>query len=143
MASLPPTDSYMNQVVKRLRKYDLTKTEVLSLINLGVGLPRPQATEVNGHTEDEMDVEGTDGQAEQSNAEVGGDEAASHEEEAANPAAGPNGRELLSLIVENIEDRFSEEEREEKIDGILNVLKECMTQSNTNGAAMTVKGTVG
>lgn len=54
VSNLEETPKWMPELVRRLKPFDLTKTEVLNLINLGVGLraPQPSAEEKSDDGED-------------------------------------------------------------------------------------------
>ncbi|ETN47068.1 uncharacterized protein HMPREF1541_01258 [Cyphellophora europaea CBS 101466] len=136
-ASLPAPEAYMSEVVKRLRQFDLTKTEVYSIVNLGIGLPRVQPS-VNGEAEG-MEVDGqeeatTNGMepiAQITMPDDDGDDATAE----ADAADDQSGRYLLGLVVENLDERFSGEEGDDKIQAIIRVLRGCtaLSTSTTNG----------
>lgn len=124
----------MNEVVKRLRELGLTKTEVYSIINLGIGLPRP-ASAVNGEAEG-MDVEG------EGEASTADDEVVAHITVPTEDGDGStdaiieddtDGRELLRLVVDSLDERFPGDEGEEKILAMLKVLRDCIALPSVNG----------
>jgi hypothetical protein len=135
--SFPPPQAYMDNVVKALRKHDLTKTEVYQIINLLVGLPRPPPP-ANG---DEMDVDADNGAADNTDADADikdepededeGDEEQPSEEDAADA----NGRHILGLVLDSLDERFPGEEGERKIQQILRTLREYIKtdEASVNG----------
>ncbi len=124
----PPPEKIISNVVRRLRKYDLTKTEALTLINLGLGLPRLQPAnanlETNGNVTEGVEVKDESGEA--SNTKEGGDPTS---ETMMSPGAvEPNFRALADCVIEDIGERFPGDEGEEKIEQILSVLEECIEE---------------
>ena len=118
----PPPEEFLNGVVKRFRKYDLTKTEVLTLINLGLGMPRSRPVKVkafaNGHTEvANAEKDGSD-EAQDQMLEEGTDE--------------PNYRALVDCVIESVGERFAGEAGELKLEEIITVLKECIGEANAS-----------
>jgi hypothetical protein len=96
----------MRQLLLQLKKYELTKTEVFTLINLGLGLDQqPQSVAANGHSETEP------------NGDVK-DEADEEETQESDLS-----KSLFRLIVEESEERFAGDEGEEQIDEILSIIK--------------------
>lgn len=151
MASFPESQKYMNEAVTRLRKFNLTKTEVFSIINLGIGLPSAQgagdaeAEEMEVDEEDaeqgEEEGEGGDGQEDGAVAIIavpgeGGEEdvgAAEGEGEGGVEQDDPSAAYLLGLVVEGLEERFPPEQREEMIREILAVLREIVLLPAADG----------
>ena len=129
-ATFPKPDTYMKEVVQRLRKFNLTKTEVFSIINLGIGLPRLAAA----GAEEGMDIDAAAEETVETNGDTNDDAVArismpvEDEEGTAEVSAeeDPSARYLLSLVVDGLDERFPAAESEEKIQGILAVLRECM-----------------
>jgi hypothetical protein len=134
-ATFPKPDTYMTQVVQRLRQFNLTKTEVFSIINLGIGLPRPAAAE----SAEAMEVEQEDEVAE-TNGETNGEPVATVSiptDDDGNTAeevveGDPSARYLLSLVVEGLEERWPVSETEENIQSILAVLREYLLLQDAN-----------
>ncbi|KAH0832593.1 hypothetical protein AYO21_06014 [Fonsecaea monophora] len=136
IARYPPPETFIKNVVPRLRAFGLTKTEAFVLINLGLGLPRgqqlrqttdgdEQAERVNGEgdgDEDDgggdADVNGVDGTAE-------GDEEPQE----------PDDRQFLSLVIEELEERFPGEEGEAKIQQILETMREEYNRAHAANAS--------
>ena len=122
----------MGEVVGRLRGFGLTKAESLQVLNLGVGLestlkaPETEATTGvgdgngvsageavgEGEAKEERDVVPTSDTV----VEVEGDDGGEEDGHSAH-------RSLLGCIVEGMDERFADEEGEEKIKGILNLLR--------------------
>lgn len=131
----PRPDKYMKMVVDQLRKYDLAKTEVYTIINLGLGLPRPAPATVNGEAEEPENDEGQDG--DDANTEVAAHIQIRAEEVDGESEATPNeegnddisGMEALGLIIDSLEERFPEDAREEKMTEILMVLRNCLSST--------------
>lgn len=115
----------MNAVVPKLRSFGLTKTEILVLINLGVGLPRSQssqpATEADGGEieGDPEDSEPPPGEEEQ---EI-------------------DDRQLLSLVIEELDERFAGDQGEAKIEKILQTMRTEFSRAQTTAAANGANGT--
>lgn len=89
-----PADNALRKVVQELAPYNLTKGEVMMLINLGVGLKQKKAIDV-----DAMDVNGDQETAADEIGEEGEEEDDMYGHKA-----------LLSTIVEEMEERLSEED---------------------------------
>lgn len=83
------------------------------LINLGVGLPRNQSSKPGVNDES---AAASNGEEE----EAAGEEEEEEEEEEAQE---PDDRSLLSLVIEEVEDRFPGEQGEAKIDRILETMR--------------------
>ena len=118
--NFPPPETFVKAVVPKLRNFGLTKAEVFNLINLGVGLPRTQSASKPDGADDEMEVD---------------------EEEAAEDAGEPDDRQLLSLIIEELEERFSGEEGEAKIEKILDTMRTEYERAQVTVAANGTNGT--
>lgn len=89
-----PADNAIRKVVQELAPYNLTKGEVMMLINLGVGVKQKKTTDG-----DAMDVNGE------------GEEAAADENGGGEEEDDMYGHKaLLSTIVEEMEERLSEED---------------------------------
>jgi hypothetical protein len=123
----------MGNVVKDLRKHDLTKSEVYQIINLLVGLPRPPPA-ANG---DEMDVDTDPGVADDADAdtdikdEPGDQDEGDEEQPSDEDAADANGRHILGLVLDSLDERFAGEEGERKIQEILRTLREHIKTDET------------
>lgn len=127
----------MAEVVKRLRQLGLTKTEVFSIINLGIGLPRPEPA-VNGEAES-MEVD-DQGEEEEEEAAAANDEPVAHvavedggDGSDAVVEEDTGGRQLLQVVVDSFDERFSGDEGEETIQAILKVLRDCINLPTANG----------
>ncbi|KIW12539.1 hypothetical protein PV08_09816 [Exophiala spinifera] len=99
----PAPETFVKAVVPKLKAFGLTKTEIFNLINLGVGLSTAQSTQKSVENSDGMDVDG-DGAGEDAPEE-------------------PDYRQMLSLIVEELDDRFSGDEGESKIQKIFDTMR--------------------
>ncbi|RMZ76056.1 hypothetical protein DV737_g5006, partial [Chaetothyriales sp. CBS 132003] len=110
----PPPDPFISNVVQRLKKYNLTKTEVLSIINLGLGLPRS----LPAHAKTLANHHGHDHEA---------DADAPPDQE--DGAVEPNFRALAECVIDSLADRFPGDEGEDKIESILAVLEECTREA--------------
>ncbi|EXJ87747.1 hypothetical protein A1O1_04673 [Capronia coronata CBS 617.96] len=97
--NFPPPELFVKTVVSKLRAFGLTKTEVFMLINLGIGLPRNQSSQPSAAAED------------------------GEEENEAEEVQEPDDRQLLSIVIEELEDRFPGEEGEAKIEKILQTMR--------------------
>ncbi|KIX03218.1 uncharacterized protein Z518_06770 [Rhinocladiella mackenziei CBS 650.93] len=104
-----PPETFIKSVVPKLRAFGLTKTEALMLINLGVGLPRNQYSQAAAA---ETETGATNGDVEEGN-----------EEAAAQEVQEPDDRQLLSLVIEELEERFPGEQGEAKMEKILQTMK--------------------
>lgn len=123
----------MKDAVKRLRSYGLTKTEVYTIINLGLGFPQPQPKndnqdEVNGET-DNADAEHTGDAVAQVQIPAPRDshDASMNEEDLETSPV--SGGEALALVIESIEERFPEDVRQDTIADILLILRQCISQA--------------
>lgn len=121
----PAPESFVKTVVPKLKAFGLTKTEVFNLINLGVGLPTAQSTQKSVEAGDGMDVDG----------EGAGEDAAEE----------PDYRQMLSLIVEELEDRFPGDEGEAKIQKIFDTMRNEYQRAkkgkSTKGTKVKMNGT--
>lgn len=137
VAKYPAPDGWMGEVVGKLRAYGLTKAESLQILNLGVGLEstlkaaegEPKEGEaVDGDVEVNRDPQGGgEGHGEVKEEEdvvPTSDTAVEEEQEAGSEGDGDSAhRSLLGCVVENMDERFTGEEGEEKIQGILGLLR--------------------
>ncbi|KEF61447.1 uncharacterized protein A1O9_03013 [Exophiala aquamarina CBS 119918] len=127
--TLSMPEAFIKNVVPRLRRVGLTKTEALMLINLGVGAHR------NGSQQKAGDAAPPSFNG---NGEELGEEAAEVEQE-------QDDRQLLSLVVEELEERFPGEEGEAMIDSILQIIKDAyqdLRPSNEDPHITTLNGTL-
>ncbi|KAK2809312.1 hypothetical protein FQN50_003954 [Emmonsiellopsis sp. PD_5] len=123
-----PLDSALRELISHLAPYQLTKAEVLMIINLGVGLDSPNTTSepgeeegvngnnVNGNGEDVEMGDGGDGDGEEG--------AAGIDEEADYGALA-----LLDTVIEDREERLSEED----VGGILRVVRGALGRGKGRG----------
>lgn len=97
-------NDWIADVVRKLKPHGLTKTEVMNLINIGVGVrPLAQQEQVNGEADGEQE---------------------------ADPERGMDRYvQDFHVVVEEVEARFPGEEGEEQIRQIITTLKECIEQS--------------
>ncbi|KAK2777932.1 hypothetical protein FQN53_002000 [Emmonsiellopsis sp. PD_33] len=123
-----PLDSALRELISDLAPYQLTKAEVLMIINLGVGLDSPNTTageegeegegvngNANGNGEDVEMGDGGDGD---------GEEGAGIDEEADYGALA-----LLDTVIEDREERLSEED----VGGILRVVRGALGKGKGRG----------
>lgn len=119
----------MKDAVKRLRSYGLTKTEVYTLLNLGLGFAR------GSESNDDAEVASQDGAADANDSvasihvPAGTDSNENGLEGHDLEAAPPSGIETLKLVVESFEERFPEETREATMTEILLIFQECVSAS--------------
>lgn len=121
-------EALIRDVVPKLRRVGLTKTEALMLINLGVG------AQSNGNQQKAGDAAPP---SVNGNGEELGEEAAEEEQE-------QDDRQLLSLVVEELEERFPGEEGETMVDKILQIMKDAYQEvppSNGDQHFTTANGT--
>ena len=98
----PPLDKWITVLIKKLKPYELTKTEVMNLINMGVGLRTPaQQGQVNGETNGESGEPDED-------VEMARDV------------------QFFKVAVEEAEERFSDDVGEERIREVVAIMKECI-----------------
>ncbi len=123
----------MDDVIRRLQQYGLTKTESLMMLNLGIGLDRAQLPEANGAPDaDTKTSQQTDSdQPVSTHDEVDSTRALTSDTliptDAASVETSENYHQLaLSCVIERMEERFSGDEGEAKIQQILSVLQECI-----------------
>jgi hypothetical protein len=127
IAAYPAPETFIKRVVPKLRAFGLAKTEVFTILNLGIGLPKAQQQQDN-----------TSGEA-----EVNGDgDVPADDEEQAQPAEetseGTPDVDLLSCAVHNLYERFPGDEGQEQIQKIIDTMKEEYEQAlakeaHTNG----------
>ena len=137
IAKYPPPDEWMGEVVGKLRAYGLTKAESLQVLNLGVGLestlkaPEGEVKDdeaTNGAVEVNGDVEGGVEEQEEVKEEedvvATSDTAVEVEVEEAEEGDGDSAhRSLLACIIESMDERFAGEEGEDKIQGIMVLMR--------------------
>ncbi|KAF7719796.1 Uncharacterized protein PECH_006899 [Penicillium ucsense] len=125
-----PLDRALRDLVLKLRPYGLTKAEVLTIVNLGIGLSAGESEdtaggETNGHDEmmlDETPVveEGQDG-AGPGYGEEGG------EEEGGAGEADYGALALFDAVIEEREERISDDD----LVGILGIIRETLNENYT------------
>ena len=96
-----PVDDWIADLVKKLKPYELSKAEVLNLINMGIGVRVPSQQnqeEIDGEAEDEE--EQPDEEAEMS-----------------------RDVQFFKVAVEEAEERFPGEDGEERIKEMVSILK--------------------
>lgn len=99
--SSPPLNTFIKELIRRLKPYELTKTEVMNLVNMGLG--------VRGANQQE----GDDGEEEPD------------EEELAETAMARDIQ-FFRVVVEESDERFEGDEGEERIREVIGVVKDCM-----------------
>ena len=107
VATLPVPENLIQNVVPKLRRIGLTKTEAIMVINLGIGTPRTAT--LSESVEETAPVNGDE--------EENGERAEEEQHE-------PDDRQLLSLVVEELEERYPGEKGEAQIDKILQIMKD-------------------
>ncbi|KAJ4518819.1 hypothetical protein HRR83_003894 [Exophiala dermatitidis] len=109
--TFPPPEAFVKAVVPKLRAIGLTKTEALMLINLGAGLPKNRPS--------------------QPPAEGVGEEGA----EGAQETQESDDRQLLAVVIEELTDRFPDEDGEDTVGRILEIMQTefDQAQASTNG----------
>ncbi|KAK5065256.1 hypothetical protein LTR84_001094 [Exophiala bonariae] len=126
ISAISNPEAFIQSIVPKLRRLGLTKTEALMLINLGVGTQRSGSQQLNS------------GAAAPS---VNGDGMA-HDEDMAEEEPEQDDRQLLSLVIEELDERFPGDEGSAKIDNILQVMKDSYNTARTiNGVAHPSNGT--
>lgn len=90
----PPLDTYIKELVRRLKPYEVTKTEVMNLVNMGLG------TRVTNQQDDE--------------------------EEPDEETIMARDIQFFRVVVEESDERFADDEGEERIKEIIGIMKECM-----------------
>ena len=127
LKNYPPPETFIKNVVPKLRAFGLTKTEAFMLVNLGIGLPRKQNPQAAADTDASL----ANGELE----EIKGEQADEEGQES-------DDRQLLSLVIEELEERFPGEQGEAKAEQILQTMKtefdraraHTKANSDTNGA---------
>ncbi|KAL2434381.1 hypothetical protein ABEF95_005689 [Exophiala dermatitidis] len=106
--TFPPPEAFVKAVVPKLRAIGLTKTEAFMLINLGVGIPKNRPS--------------------QPAAEGDGGEGAEETQES-------DDRQLLAVVIEELTDRFPDEDGEDMVGRILEIMQTefDQAQASTNG----------
>ena len=121
----------MNDVIKRLRQSGLTKTEALTILNLGLGLDRAQLPRTNGAPDADSKAT-TQNDNDHPRATHGDDDTTQAPTsdtlvptDPASVETSDNYHQLaLSCVVEKLDERFPGEEGEGKIQQILSVLQD-------------------
>lgn len=148
----------MDDVITRLRSYDLTKTEALMILNLGIGLDRPAVPEQLSTAVPESESEPANPHPNREDEdEDEEDDKAMPTEPTPEPEPDLNAipipvtettetaaadiqisetyhQYILARVVENIEERFPGEEGEKKIEDLLEILRECVPLIGGEGA---------
>ena len=119
----------MSNLVGRLRQYDLSKTEIYSIINLGIGLPRLQSAATNGDA-DTMDADGANGSNEEDTTteDTNQDQPVAIEE--IDEADEATARHILALVIDSLDNRFTGDEGDEKIEGIIKAVRDSVKLSS-------------
>lgn len=92
----------MPELIRKLKPYDLTKTEVLNLVNVGIGM---RATQLQAETENEVKDEEDEDAAPDEEAEVARDV------------------QFFKVCVEEADERFPGEEGEEQMREVVMIMK--------------------
>ncbi|KAJ9610275.1 hypothetical protein H2200_005052 [Cladophialophora chaetospira] len=139
VADYPPPETFIKNVVPKLRTLGLSKTEAYMAINLGVGLGKRQQVQqsVNASQHTNGDVAEEEGEG----------TGAADDQEQENPAQEeqdelyqPSDTELLTCVIEEWEDRYPGEEGQEQLQKISETIREeyqraQSTHATTNGGA--------
>ncbi|KIW65945.1 hypothetical protein PV04_08158 [Phialophora macrospora] len=145
IAKYPPPETFIQSVVPKLRTFGLSKTEAFMMINLGVGLARgyEQQPFMNGDQDNVNTVSSSiESAAANENAGTSGDEEQPNPEGQEDEAAyQPSDLELLSCVVEELDDRFPGDEGQEQIQKIVQTIREEYERAqskhaSTNGDAV-------
>lgn len=125
VADQTSTDAFIKDVVPKLRRLGLTKTEALMLVNLGIGIPKKLLPQTSIAASEEPEAEPTNGADDEAHEEETvvkeeGDE--DEEMEEADPHSSYD-RQMIPVLVEELEDRFPGGESESKIEEILQTLR--------------------
>lgn len=132
----------MDSLLEQLKPFNLTKAEVLMLINLGVGTKRPrqrqQPPPLPGETDEEGIDEGAEGdstaRAGHARAEVEGTgpmtatERNPAEEQDQQDEEETDDRQLLGTVVEELDERLTEQQ----IDELLRILRSCLQPESSS-----------
>ncbi|KLJ05995.1 hypothetical protein EMPG_10608 [Blastomyces silverae] len=133
-------DNALREIIRRLRPFQLTKAEVLMIVNLGVGLDASAGDEGNGEggqeeeeggaaateegTADGMDVDG----------EGGGEQRGEGEGEGEEEEADYGALALLDTVIEDREERLSTED----VGAILRIVRETLGAKGRGSTAAAV-----
>ncbi|OAP59254.1 hypothetical protein AYL99_06552 [Fonsecaea erecta] len=134
IARYPPPETFIKNVVPRLHAFGLTKTEALGLINLGLGLPRGQQRQKAA--DEDTQAQGVNGEGDHDDNDHDDDAAAGQipVEEEEEPAE-PDDRQFLSLVIEELEERFPGEEGEVQVQQILETMREEYNRAHATHAS--------
>lgn len=135
-------ETFIKNVTPKLRAFGLTKTEVYTMINIGIGLPRGQAKQqlVNGNGHVNGDAIGDEEDATQyDESGAAGDEGDVEPTADAEPFVSADYS-LIPAIIEEFGERFPGEEGQEQVQKILDTIREEYelaqnVQDSTNGDA--------
>lgn len=127
-----PLDRAIRSLIQKLRPYGLTKAEVLTIVNLGIGLSAGESEdltavgEANGHGEMmEVDETPVEGEGEEM---AGGDGAEGEEgEEGGATEADYGALALFDAVIEEREERISDDD----LIAILGIIRETLNENYT------------
>ncbi|KAK5106824.1 hypothetical protein LTS08_000947 [Lithohypha guttulata] len=102
----PDVNSWISELVKKLKAYGLTKTEALNLINIGVGMRPSGQDQVNGDDEQEV---GPDDEAEMA-----------------------RDVQFFKVVVEEADERFPGDDGDERIRDVIITMKSCVSGHSSN-----------
>jgi hypothetical protein len=128
IANYPPPDTFIQSVVPKLRKFGLSKTEAYMMVNLGVGLARgyEQQPLMNGDQDGDVNAVSDSIESTTANDNTG----TSEEHEQPSPVGQdeaeyqPSDMELLSCVIEELEERFPGDDGQERIQKIVQTIRE-------------------
>lgn len=103
----PPVEDWIGDLIKQFKPYELTKTEVMNLINMGIGVRVSQQQneeQVKGDAEGEEEPDQPDEEAEIS-----------------------RDVQFFKVVVEEADERFPGDDGEETIRKIVSIMKETIT----------------
>ena len=122
----------MNNVISRLRQHNLTKTEALTILNLGIGLDRSHLPKTNEALDQDTKTvqQETSGDGEDKNMEAPTSDTLLPNDPANIETSEQYHRLVLSCVIEKFDERFQGEEGEEQVQQILGVLQDCIPLSS-------------
>lgn len=123
VADYPSPETFIKNVVPKLRALGLSKTEVYMTINLGVGLSKSQQVQqsVNGSQHVNGDAVNAE---EETAANADDDGKSSSAQEGQEDPYQPSDMELLACVIEEVDDRYPGDEGQEQLEKISETIRE-------------------
>jgi hypothetical protein len=140
IAKYPPPETFVKNVVPRLKAFRLTKPEIFMMINLGIGIARGQPEQQYANDSHNVNSEAVESMEEAAAMEDGvganGDEEPEKIGEGPEEAYQPSDMELFSCVIEDLDDRFPGEEGQAQIQKLLETMRKEYDRAHSIYASM-------